>query len=105
MSPHMFTGTENRKCVPSGRKDGQRCLAAPFSFVTAAALPPSSETCQIGPPFGEKRIPLSLLQVPPPKSPPESARTVTGPPFTPTFFNFFPEPNPMKRLSGDQNGP
>ena len=33
-----------------------------------------------------------------------SASAITGPPFTPIFFNFLPEPNPMNRLSGDQNG-
>src|SRR5580698_3167774 len=94
-----------RKCLPSGRKNGQRwevcCVKS--SFVTGTGVPPPAFTRISGDcVLAEKRITPSAPHAPPrPKG--ASATTCTEP-LKSTVFNLPSAKNPSDRLSGDQKG-
>src|SRR5215469_3682924 len=96
-----------RKCRPSGRKQGKRCVVSPLfasKAVTGVGVPPESEMRNRGVLIeGAKTITPSRLQEPP-RGRVASASVSGGPPEASTLFSFPPEKNPMLRLSGDQNG-
>ena len=67
-------------------------------------MPPEAETREIwGTPRTVNRMTPSRFHVPP--VPADARHSGTGrPPPSSTFFNLPPAKNPIKRLSGDQNG-
>src|SRR5580700_6359511 len=92
-----------RKRRPSGKNTGN--LWFPLVLVTATGTPPDAGTrCMEIPLFaGENTITLSRPHDPP-RLLDTSHKDCAGPPPTATFFSLPCSKNPMKRLSGDQNG-
>src|ERR671936_2606643 len=99
--------TENRKCLPSGRKKGQRCagpILGPLLRVTCSGMPPLDGTRYKGPAtLGAKRMASSLFHVPP-KPSGDSQTTWTPPPLMSIVFSLESEKKPIWRLSGAQKG-
>src|SRR5277367_3911830 len=95
-----------QKCLPSGRKNGQRCEVcwAASIFVTATGVPPLVLTRIKGAMgLGENRITPSAPQAPPrPKM--TSASDCAEPPLISIVFSLFSAKKPSDRLSGDQKG-
>src|SRR5579872_953304 len=95
-----------RKCLPSGKKAGQRCdvCCAGSSLVRGSTvwLPgPIFINGAFGP--GEKMIVPSGPHAPPRPGGESSAKSTAVPALISTFFSPPREKNPSQRLSGDQN--
>src|SRR5579864_2626789 len=94
-----------RKCVPSGRENGQRWeVWDSSSLVSEVGEPPLALTCikaAVG--AGENTItPLGTHA--PPRPSRASQTTWAALPSISIVFNLFPAKNPIERLSGDQKG-
>src|SRR4029079_9549272 len=93
--------------MPSGRNVGNRwlnSLRAGSMVVAGSTLPPFAGTLYKEPPAsGAKTI---TFEVPhePPRPLGASARVSARPPAAEIVFNLFRVKNPIRRLSGDQNG-
>src|SRR6516165_8207458 len=96
-----------RKCTPSGRKQGQRCVVSPVeesSCVTGVGTPPFAETRNKGPVnAGANTITPWAFQVPP-RPTGASQITCADPPAAGTFFSFPSAKKPTHLPSGDQKG-
>src|SRR5579864_7504801 len=95
-----------KKCLPSGRKNGQRCdeYTAGSSFVSEAEEPPLTLICESGA-MGdaEKTItPLGLHVAPRPSCASQSVCAVVL--LSSNVFILPSAKNPIERLSGDQKG-
>src|SRR5580704_7860679 len=95
-----------RKCLPSGRKNGQRwevCSAGSI-FVIGVGVPPVALTRKRGAAgVGEKIITPSAPHAPPRDSD-ASATTCAEPPLRSIVFSLASAKKPSERLSGDQKG-
>src|SRR4051794_12148200 len=96
----------NRKCLPSGRTDGQACVISPFSalsVVSGANVPPVSGIRIRGDlaVAGATIVPSGSHARPGADT---SRRKTGGPPAGLTFISFQYASYVMKRPSGDQDG-
>src|SRR5439155_2264781 len=94
-----------KKCLPSGRKTGEKgLLLLASTLLTGVHVPPVASTRSRGP-WDVKRITPSRFQAPGPPPPiPVSHKTWTAPPLAGMVLSFPSAKNPMERLSGDQKG-
>src|SRR5215469_17001216 len=106
LRPTALTPAAKRKCLPSGRNQGQRCVGSPgLSLPASLTAPPAAETLRRTPvvPGANATRPCEL-QLPPLALLVASASASTAPPLASIRFSLPFAKNPIDLPSGDQNG-